>query len=78
MQRFTELKVWQRSHALVLEVYRISEGFPAGERFGLQSQLRRAMISVPTNIAGGSKRQRAPESARSSRANGSLRLVPWC
>jgi four helix bundle protein len=56
MQRFTELLVWKRSHAAVLEVYRATVQFPTDERFGLTSQLRRAMLSVPTNIAEGSKR----------------------
>jgi len=64
MQRFTELKVWQRSHALVLQVYRLTERFPGEERFGLVSQLRRAMVSVPTNIVEGSKRQHANDFAR--------------
>ena len=57
MQRFTELKVWQRSHALVLQLYRLTTALPAEERFGLVSQLRRAAASVPTNVAEGSKRQ---------------------
>ena len=56
MQRFTELKVWQRGHALVLKVYKLTNGFPMVERYGLTSQLRRAVLSVPTNIAEGSKR----------------------
>lgn len=56
MQRFTELKVWQRAHALVLEIYRIRTSFPQDERFGVTSQLRRALTSVPTNIAEGSRR----------------------
>jgi four helix bundle protein len=64
MQRFTELKVWQRAHALALEVYRISAGFPPDERFGVISQLRRAITSVPTNIAEGSRRQGQQEYAR--------------
>ncbi len=64
MQRFTELKVWQRSHALALDVYRHSARFPPAERFGLTSQLRRAVVSVPTNIAEGSKRQSKQEYAR--------------
>ena len=54
MQRFTDLKVWQEGHALTLEVYRLTAGFPADERYGLTSQLRRATSSVPANIAEGS------------------------
>jgi four helix bundle protein len=64
MQRFTDLKVWQRSHALVLQIYRLTARFPAEERFGLVAQLRRAALSVPTNIAEGSKRQGNQEYAR--------------
>jgi four helix bundle protein len=64
MQRFTELKVWQRSHALVLAIYRATATFPTEERFGLTGQLRRAALSVPTNIAEGSKRQGNQEYAR--------------
>jgi len=64
MQRFTDLKVWQRSHALVLQIYQLTAGFPAEERFGLVVQLRRAALSVPTNIAEGSKRQGSQEYAR--------------
>jgi four helix bundle protein len=64
MQRFTELKVRQRGHALVLSVYRMSAGFPLAERYGLLSLLRRAALSVPTNIAEGSKRLTSQEYAR--------------
>ena len=64
MQRFADLKVWQRSHEFVLQVYRLTKGFPPEERYGLTSQLRRAALSVPTNIAEGSKRQTNPEYAR--------------
>ena len=64
MQSFRELKVWQRSHALVLAVYRLTEAFPSQERFGVVSQLRRAAVSVPTNIAEGSKRRTPQDYAR--------------
>src|SRR5215469_14764853 len=64
MQRFTELKVWQRGHQLVLGAYRATVGFPVAERYGLQSQLRRAALSVSTNIAEGSKRTGTQEYAR--------------
>jgi four helix bundle protein len=56
VQRFQDLKVWQRSHALVLEIYRLTKDFPSTERFGITSQIRRAAVSVPTNIAEGTKR----------------------
>lgn len=73
MQRFQDLKVWQRSHAMVLEIYRLTRDFPAAERFGLVSQLRRAAASVPTNIAEGSKRLHGPDYARFlNMAEGSL------
>ncbi len=64
MQRCTDLKVWQRTHALVLRIYRLLKGFPVEERFELVAQLRRAVLSVPTNIAEGSKRQGNQEYAR--------------
>lgn len=57
MQRFTDLKVWQRAHALVLEIHRLAITFPGEERHVLTPQLRRAAISVPANIAEGSKRR---------------------
>lgn len=64
MQPFTELRVWQRSHQLALAVYRVTETLPPDERFGLTSQLRRAVTSVPTNIAEGSKRRSSQDYAR--------------
>lgn len=73
MQRFTELRVWQRRPALVLELYRATCGFPVEERYGLTSQLRRAALSAPTNIAEGSKRVGRQEYARFlNMAEGSL------
>ena len=64
MRHFSQLLVWQRSHRLTLAVYRLTSHFPAEERFGLISQLRRAALSVPTNIAEGSKRISNSEFAR--------------
>ena len=64
MQRFSELKVWRRSHTLVLELYRRTESFPREERYGLTAQLRRAGVSVPSNIAEGSKRRGNQDYAR--------------
>lgn len=50
---FRKLIVWQRAHQLVLLVYKFTEKFPKHEMFGLTSQLRRAMVSVPANVAEG-------------------------
>ncbi|HEY3202200.1 MAG TPA: four helix bundle protein [Thermoanaerobaculia bacterium] len=64
MQRFSDLRVWRRSHSLVLEVYKLTRQLPAEERFGLVSQIRRAAISVTSNIAEGSKRSHAADYAQ--------------
>ncbi len=61
---FQDLIVWQKSHRLVLEIYRITAGFPSDERFGLTSQLRRAAVSVPANIAEGFRKRSRAEKAR--------------
>lgn len=53
MQDFRLLRVWQRAHALSLEIYRCTQGFPATERYGLTAQLRRAAVSICANIAEG-------------------------
>jgi len=50
---FEDLVVWQKSHQLVIELYKITNSFPKSEEFGLSSQLRRSAASVPTNIAEG-------------------------
>ena len=54
---FQDLIAWQKSHQLVLLIYQYSEDFPRKEMFGLTSQLRRAIISVPANIAEGFKKR---------------------
>lgn len=53
MKNYKDLFVWQKAHALVLDVYRVSKKFPREEMYNLTSQLRRAAISTPTNIAEG-------------------------
>lgn len=53
MRDFHTLKIWKRSHQLTLDVYNASKFFPNDEMFGLTSQIRRAVSSIPTNIAEG-------------------------
>jgi four helix bundle protein len=53
---YRHLRVWNTAMSLVLEVYRITATFPHDERFGLTSQLRRAAVAVPSNIAEGHAR----------------------
>ena len=57
MHNFKELKVWQLSRRLVKEVYETTKSFPAEEKYGLTSQLRRCAVSIPTNISEGSGRK---------------------
>jgi len=52
-KKFTDLIVWQKAHNLVLLTYKLSERFPKSEIYGLTSQLRRAAVSIPANIAEG-------------------------
>ena len=55
---FRDLEVWQESMRLVEDVYRLTRRFPADERFGLTSQVRRAAVSIPSNIGEGGRRKR--------------------
>jgi four helix bundle protein len=55
--KYSELLVWQKAMNLVEAVYRATRGFPSNERFGLVSQLQRAAVSVPSNIAEGHGRK---------------------
>jgi four helix bundle protein len=64
VQDFRELKVWQRAHSFVLAIYNHSQSFPSDERFGLTSQLRRAAVSIPANIAEGAVRSSDADFAR--------------
>lgn len=70
---FQDLVVWQKAHQLVLSVYAYSANFPKAELYGLTSQLRRASVSVPANIAEGfKKRGRADKIRYLNIAQGSL------
>ena len=55
---FRDLRVWQEAMLLVEDVYRLTRRFPPDERFGLTSQMRRAAVSIPSNIGEGARRKR--------------------
>jgi four helix bundle protein len=63
-QDYTELLVWQRSQELTLLVYRFTNAFPPQEQYGLSQQLRRAAISISSNIAEGSNRRTVADRRR--------------
>lgn len=58
---FTDLKVWQKTHELVLHIYSLTKKLPADERFALVPQIRRAAVSIAANIAEGNKRRSAKD-----------------
>ena len=64
MRDFRGLKVWGKGHQLVLEIYKITQSFPNEELYGLISQIRRAVASIPTNIAEGCGKDSESELAR--------------
>ncbi|MGO9809732.1 MAG: four helix bundle protein [Isosphaeraceae bacterium] len=73
---YQELFVWQRAMDLVVRVYEVTESFPHKEQFGLTNQLRRAAVSIPSNIAEGQGRQTTRDFLRYlSIARGSLQEV---
>ncbi len=61
---FHDLIVWQKAHQFVLSVYKTTKHFPKEEMYGLTSQLRRAAISIPANIAEGFKKRGKPDKCR--------------
>ena len=70
---YESLLVWQKAHGFVLNVYRATDSFPKTELYGLTSQLRRAAVSIPANIAEGfQKRGKADKSRYFNIAQGSL------
>jgi four helix bundle protein len=64
MQDFRKLNVWKKAHELTLAVYRTTVAFPAEERYGLTSQIRRSCASIPANLAEGCGRGGTVEFAR--------------
>ena len=64
MRDFREIKVWEKSHLLTLEIYKVTAVFPREEIYGLTSQVRRASASIPANIAEGFGRGGNAELAR--------------
>ena len=60
-RHYKELLVWQKGMQLAREIYRLTSKFPSEERFGLTSQMRRACVSVPSNIAEGQARRSTRE-----------------
>jgi len=55
--KYSELQVWEKAMELVTHVYQLTRGFPVEEKFGLISQLQRAAVSIPANIAEGHGRK---------------------
>jgi four helix bundle protein len=56
-QNFQDLIVWQKAHGFVIDIYKITAHFPKTEMYGLTSQIRRAAVSIPANIAEGFKKK---------------------
>ena len=61
LKNFKELKVWQKSYQLCLVIYKITKDFPGEEKYGLSTQMKRAAISIPSNIAEGYGRKTIPD-----------------
>ncbi len=64
LKNFKDLNVWQKSYKICIELYKVTRSFPNEEKFGLTSQMRRAAISVPSNIAEGYGRKTIPDYVR--------------
>ena len=73
IKSYRDLRVWQAGMDLVVQVYRLTQGFPTHELYGLTSQMRRAAVSIPSNIAEGHTRESSKEYLHHlSMAQGSL------
>ena len=64
MQDFTKLKVWQKAHTFTINLYKISSTFPNEEKFGLTNQIRRASVSIESNLAEGAGRSTSKDFSR--------------
>lgn len=64
IQKFTDLLAWQEAHKFVLVLYKATESFPSREMFGLTNQMRRAAVSITSNIAEGFGRRTEKEKMR--------------
>ncbi len=64
LKNFRDLKVWQKSYQVCLKIYTITKDFPKQETYGLTSQIRRAAVSIPSNIAEGYGRKTTPDYIR--------------
>jgi four helix bundle protein len=61
IKSFTDLDTWKEAHKLVIEIYKLTKDFPNEEKFGLVNQMRRAAVSITSNIAEGFSRQSLKE-----------------
>jgi len=61
MREFSKLKVWEKAHKFVLEIYQVTKNFPKEEIFGITNQIRRASVSIPNNISEGCGRKSKKE-----------------
>ncbi|MDP2158300.1 MAG: four helix bundle protein [Nitrospirota bacterium] len=61
LKTYKDLEVWQKAYTFCIDIYQATKDFPTEEKYGLTSQIRRAVISIPSNIAEGYGRKNLPE-----------------
>lgn len=64
MHRYNQLEIWQRSKSFCIHIYRLTEQFPKNDEFGIANQMKRAAVSIPSNIAEGTSRSSNKEFSR--------------
>ena len=73
IKSFTDLKAWRASHQLILAIYKLTDAFPEKEKYSLTDQIRRASVSITSNIAEGFGRQTYKDKIKFyHQANGSI------